>query len=150
MTNVSASVRTLKTNSVSATRCWTRSGGLTRSLRTPKTPVFTLQRRRTRSCALNLMETFYTAFVLQWLLCAGWTLRSSPWTARYARSRSRAVSTLPDSKIHGANMGPIWVRQDPGGPHVGPTNFAIWVVMSWLGYGARVTAPLWGESSGHH
>ena len=24
-------------------------------------------------------------------------------------------------------MGPIWVRQGPGGPHVGPMNFAIWV-----------------------
>ena len=23
-------------------------------------------------------------------------------------------------------MGPIWVRQDPGGSHVGPMNFAIW------------------------
>ena len=23
-------------------------------------------------------------------------------------------------------MGPIWGRQDPGGPHVGPINFAIW------------------------
>ena len=34
----------------------------------------------------------------------------------------------PDSKIHGANMGPIWGRQDPGGPHVGPMNFAIWEV----------------------
>ena len=32
----------------------------------------------------------------------------------------------PDSKVHGANMGPIWSRQDPGGPHVGPMNFAIW------------------------
>ena len=32
----------------------------------------------------------------------------------------------PDSKVHGANMGPIWGRQDPGGPHVGPINFAIW------------------------
>ena len=39
------------------------------------------------------------------------------------------VDTLkrdPDSKIHGTNMGPIWGRQDPGGPHVGPMNFAIW------------------------
>ena len=36
-------------------------------------------------------------------------------------------STFPDSKVHGANMGTIWVRQDPGGPHVGPMNFAIWV-----------------------
>ena len=32
---------------------------------------------------------------------------------------------IPDSKVHGANMGPIWGRQDPGGPHVGPMNFAI-------------------------
>ena len=33
----------------------------------------------------------------------------------------------PDSKVHGANMGPIWGRQDSGGPHIGPMNFAIWV-----------------------
>ena len=33
----------------------------------------------------------------------------------------------PDSKVHWANMGPIWGQQDPGGPHVGPMNFAIWV-----------------------
>ena len=32
----------------------------------------------------------------------------------------------PDSKIHGANMGPIWGRQDPAEAHVGPMNFAIW------------------------
>ena len=34
----------------------------------------------------------------------------------------------PDSKIHWANMNmvPIWGRQDPGGPHVDPMNFAIW------------------------
>ena len=34
--------------------------------------------------------------------------------------------TIRDAKVHGANMGPIWGRQDPGGPHVGPLNFAIW------------------------
>ena len=33
---------------------------------------------------------------------------------------------VSDSKVHGANMGPIWGRQDPGGPHVGPMIFAIW------------------------
>ena len=39
----------------------------------------------------------------------------------------RVFSTnAPDNKIHGANMGLIWGRQDPGGPHVGPMNFAIW------------------------
>ena len=33
----------------------------------------------------------------------------------------------PDSKVRGANMGPIWGRQDPGGPRDGPMNFAICV-----------------------
>ena len=32
----------------------------------------------------------------------------------------------PDSKVHGVNMGPFWGRQDAGGPHVDPMNFAIW------------------------
>ena len=41
-----------------------------------------------------------------------------------------AVGNTPDSKVHGTNMGPIWGRQDPGGPDVGPMNFAIWDVMS--------------------
>ena len=36
------------------------------------------------------------------------------------------TDALPDNKIHGVNMGPIWGRQDPGGPHVGHMNFAIW------------------------
>ena len=34
--------------------------------------------------------------------------------------------TTPDSKVHGANMGPILGWQDPGGSHIGPMNFAIW------------------------
>ena len=36
-----------------------------------------------------------------------------------------SVHFFPDSKVHGANMGPTRGRQDPGGPHVGPNNFAI-------------------------
>ena len=32
----------------------------------------------------------------------------------------------PDSKVHGANMGPIWGWHDPDGPHVGPMNLAFW------------------------
>ena len=35
---------------------------------------------------------------------------------------------FPDSNVHGANIGPTWGRQDPGEPHVGPMNFAIWVM----------------------
>ena len=33
---------------------------------------------------------------------------------------------IADSKVHGANMGPTWGRQDPGGPHVGHMNLALW------------------------
>ena len=37
------------------------------------------------------------------------------------------VNNYPESEIHGANMGPTWGRQDPGGPHAGAMIFAIWV-----------------------
>ena len=62
--------------------------------------------------------------------------------------------TSPDSKIHGANMGPIWGRQDPGGPHVGPVNFTVWgssrsstqltilshlIIASWQHYNPKTT-----------
>ena len=32
---------------------------------------------------------------------------------------------IPDSKVNGANMGPIWGRQDPGGLQVCHVNFAV-------------------------
>ena len=37
----------------------------------------------------------------------------------------------PDSKVHGANMGPIWVLSAPDGPHVGPMAFAIRACLQW-------------------
>ena len=40
--------------------------------------------------------------------------------------------TYRDSKVHGANMGPIWGRQDPGGPHDGLMNFVMWVFNSTM------------------
>ena len=64
-----------------------------------------------------------------------------------------SMLSSPDSKVHRANMGPIWGQQDPGGPHVGPKNFAIWVAfcprlpkyntlaflrMIWLDYAASL------------
>ena len=50
--------------------------------------------------------------------------KETPW--------GRALGCLfPDSKVRGANIGPIWGRQDPGGPHVGPMSFAIWVVSTF-------------------
>ena len=44
----------------------------------------------------------------------------------YRKSLLPFGNTYTDSKVHGSNMGSIWGRQDPGGPHVGPMNFAIW------------------------
>ena len=46
--------------------------------------------------------------------------------------------TIPDSKVHGANMGPIWGQQGPGWPHVGPMNFAIWEVCTRSNVGPAV------------
>ena len=43
-------------------------------------------------------------------------------------SHTQRKVLLPDNMVHGANMGPIWGRQDPAGPHVGPMNFSICVV----------------------
>ena len=37
--------------------------------------------------------------------------------------------TFPNSKVHGANMGPTWVLSAPDGPHVGLMILAIWVVL---------------------
>ena len=48
-------------------------------------------------------------------------------TINWVRDHDSSAIRYPDSKVHGANMGPSWGRQDPGGSHVGPMNFAIWV-----------------------
>ena len=39
------------------------------------------------------------------------------------------AQSFPDSKVHGANMGPTWVLLAPGGLHVGPLNLAIRVAV---------------------
>ena len=38
---------------------------------------------------------------------------------------NRNNAHYPDSKVHGANMGPTWVLSAPDRPHVGPMNLAI-------------------------
>ena len=38
-----------------------------------------------------------------------------------------ANDTIPDSKVHGGNMGPTWVLSAPAGPHVGP-----WTLLSGM------------------
>ena len=41
-------------------------------------------------------------------------------TVSYNMKIINLVRLNPDSKVHGANMGPIWGCQDSDGPHVGP------------------------------
>ena len=47
---------------------------------------------------------------------------------RISESTTPATSmdkTIPDSKVHGANMGSTWVLSAPDGPHVDPINIAL-------------------------
>ena len=37
-----------------------------------------------------------------------------------------SLGIIPDSKVYGPSMGPIWGRQDPSGPQVGPMDLVIW------------------------
>ena len=41
------------------------------------------------------------------------------------RASNRDSVAIPDSKVHGANIGPTWDLLAPDGPHVGPMNPAI-------------------------
>ena len=45
-----------------------------------------------------------------------------------AMHHSATMLVFPDSKVHGANMGPTWVLPAPDGSHAGPMNLAIRVV----------------------
>ena len=49
------------------------------------------------------------------------------------------------NKVGGANMGPIWDRQDPGGPHVDPMNLIIWETAPF-----RVLSVLCDRSASFH
>ena len=59
------------------------------------------------------------SFIISWWLSAGVSI---------VGLSNHLIISVPDCKVYGANMGPIWGRQDPGGPHVGPINLAIWGV----------------------
>ena len=53
-------------------------------------------------------------------------------TLRWSRSDKTATASrnLPGSKVHGAKVGSTWGRQEIGGSHVGPINFAIWIMIT--------------------
>ena len=71
----------------------------------------------TRNIMSNHNETKLNPAKMCWYfigydVCAAWTVV--------------LVNSDPDSDVHGANMGPTWGRQDPGGSHVGHVNLSIW------------------------
>ena len=71
---------------------------------------------------------------VSWFCCSvnsSWPIDATP------QHRTGPMLAHPDSKFHGANMGPIWGRQDPGGFHVGPMNFAILTAKSLLPPGTK-------------
>ena len=60
-----------------------------------------------------------------------WT---SSWVTLLTMETAKGCQYYPESKVHGANMGPICVLSAADGPHVGPMNLAIRVcqLMHWL------------------
>ena len=66
---------------------------------------------------LRMAGDILFALVFKW---RDTTVRCSAWRGD--------IHVYPESKARGANMGHIWGRQDPSGPHVGPMNLVIWVV----------------------
>ena len=64
----------------------------------------------------SFCKTSAILFMLNVLISGSWTIAANGAALR---------TPCPDNKVREANMGPIWGRQDPGGPHVGPMNFAI-------------------------
>ena len=83
---------------------------------------------------ISYMDDFLTH---PYVMCCCYFIRTTYYCIRMIQVPVPShTDNFPDSKVHGANMGPIWGRQDPGGPHVGPMNFAIWVTFSseWLNH----------------
>ena len=72
-------------------------------------------------------------------ICHWSTAVDIPLLSKFIRSASLIA------RIMGPTWGPPGHRQDPGGPHVGPMNFAIWDVM----YGMKTYhIPLFYSSAG--
>ena len=74
---------------------------------------------------IYLKSTIFLKTVFKVKYCHMWW--SCRWHFQISIMNKWFVWICPNSKVHRANMGPIWGRQDPGGPHVAPMNLAIWV-----------------------
>ena len=85
---------------------------------------------------LNVSNKRAKGFTLRWNKWVVWKCRqvacfyfrhtTAIWYLYASRINQLDRMLHTESKVHGADMGPIWGRQDPGGPHVGPMNLAIW------------------------
>ena len=51
-----------------------------------------------------------------------WFIQDISYVPRFLH---KLLQSIPDSKVHGAHLGPTWVLSVPGGPPVGPMNLAI-------------------------
>ena len=56
-------------------------------------------------------------------------------------SGTEYMLTDPESKVHGANMGPTWVLSAPDGPYVGPMNLAIRICIYLPVFVGLITCP---------
>ena len=77
--------------------------------------------------SIRLQYTIESMHIVNWRLKVTFTFAHS-WEDQ-DWDLENCIFSFPDSKVHGAHIGPIWDRQDPGGPHVGPMNFVIWVTI---------------------
>ena len=73
--------------------------------------------------------------VESWIVHDQWNNGSSQWQGKFlscvgSMQLCYLSKLFPDSKVHGANMGPTRVLPAPGGSHVGPMNLVIWVIGS--------------------
>ena len=85
-------------------------------------------------CVFLYVSTTCHMWSVMYFVISNVLLVSFRWVNYATRPLVRYGCIFPDSKVHGANMGPIWGRQDPCGPHVGPMNFAIWFIWLWKTY----------------
>ena len=54
-----------------------------------------------------------------------WLFGDGEWAYATGVELVLVTHIFPDSKVHGANMGPTWVLSAPDGPHFGPMDLAI-------------------------
>ena len=105
-------------------------------------PIFFFSKIRNNICFVFFLPTIYPHVTFRKtfptpgfcnLMSYIWVLDGLPSTVskvdacvRCYKSSQLTSYVIPDSKVNGAIMGPIWGRQDPYGPQVAPMNFAIW------------------------